>query len=386
MAWTKVIISSLLLAFVASAGAFEGCQVRFNKRSCQHRMLEGLVVHCDGGGMEQRVPFNLVQDTLYLSMSNFNFSRPLSSANFSRLTTVQCMAIISSRVAGITADAFSQFESLAELTLEGTVLDNTHLDFLKNPKFRPELFALTQSPNFVRLEALQGTTKNLQGLRTLQLSGNSLRSVAEEFFVDLKHLESLDLSFNQLTSLPWDMFNYLVRLKQLYLAGNRFQAIPDSMYPVFFAVKHLTLAQNPLHCNCRLTWLRDFYRRAADKNLDIEHMYCRGPKHSRITLDPPAPENFRCSVPNQPIITWSKMADGRFEMSCAAYGDPSPTLTMAIGYGARRIIIPPSDNLSQLNTSSPVMIVSPTFVSCEATNTQGESRIRERVGPFMGKH
>ncbi len=41
--------------------------------------------------------------------------------------------------------------------------------------------------------------------------------------------------------------------------------IPESVFDTFAAVKELRLAGNPLHCNCKLKWLKDYYEMEVDR-------------------------------------------------------------------------------------------------------------------------
>lgn len=396
MQWIVIVAVSIFHGCVL---CYEGCSVSYGKRSCQHRMINGVVVICDGHGVETQVPRNLPQDTLHLSLVNFNFSsRPLSNSDFARLTTVQCLSIIRSGLVGIEKDALSQFQSLYELHLECTQInESSQLTFIAhdNDNFRPEFFRLSRSPYLTSIDDddnSSGSGKSLQSLKALRLDHNSLLRVSAGFFAALKNLEILDLSHNRLVGLPWEMFVHLVGLNQLLLAGNQIQTIPDApMRPVFFAVKHLTVAGNPLHCNCRLRWLREFYLRdVTDRQSDVDQVYCRGPEYSRIARVPPAADNFRCFSPRDPVVTWTEAGDGRVEVNCSAEADPAPTLTLTLtptnsGNSRKRVVIPPSENMAELSTSTPQILFEPGLVTCEAVNSEGSGKVVGHVGPEVSK-
>ena len=65
-------------------------------------------------------------------------------------------------------------------------------------------------------------------LQEVQLSGNSLRELPEEFTSGLVNLELLGLSENCLESLPKNIGN-LKKLQILYANNNKFQTLPESI-------------------------------------------------------------------------------------------------------------------------------------------------------------
>lgn len=68
--------------------------------------------------------------------------------------------------------------------------------------------------------ALQAEIRNLQNLKSLDLSGNKFTGVPAEVG-QLKNLERLDLSNNLLTGLPYELGN-LANLKVLDISGNHY--------------------------------------------------------------------------------------------------------------------------------------------------------------------
>ena len=198
--------------------AYEGCVVRFGRKGCTHRILEGVLVVCDGLNREKAVPTNVPKDTVYLSLINFKLSE-LTKADFEMFSSVECLSIVDSRITKIQPDAFSAMTSLLELSLEGTHIDSTSLRFVNHESFNPILLTVKDSHLLTKIDFQ--ATKNLNNLKTLNLAGNRITEINREIFEELKSLEALDLSGNQLETLDWDSLNELHELNKLFLDNNK---------------------------------------------------------------------------------------------------------------------------------------------------------------------
>ena len=296
----------LTLCLFVPTLAFDGCTVRFDRRSCHHRMLNGVLVTCDGQGTEYTVPQNLPQHTVYLSLSNFRLSH-LTKQHFQKFSKVECLSIIDSEVKEIDPDTFTDMGALMELSLQNTQLRSEGLAFVNDNNFKAILLTVSGSPHLHRIHFRP--SKNLMHLKTLKLYNNGLVEVKRDIFPELVNLEHLDLSHNKLQHLDWDWLKDLPQLKELDLDHNLLQTIPQSMYGLFFAVKRLNLAGNRFHCNCNLHWLAEFYVNAVDKTLDKDQVECRSPTHTAITQL--QLKEFKCSRPSQPLVTYVQRDDYR---------------------------------------------------------------------------
>ena len=324
-------------------------------------------------GNEPSVPQNLPQDTVYMSLQNFNLG-DLKRADFARFTTIECLTIVDSGVKSLEYETFSDMESLHELVMERTSLNDSQLQFMNNPNFRAQLVTVSESPKIGALTF--SATKTLRHLKTLKFNGNGISDISPAIFPELRHVETLDLSRNKLSYLDWTLIGELSKLNNLYLDGNRFQTVPENMHRVYFAVKELTMANNPLHCNCKLKWLKEFYSSAVDKQLDYDLVQCTSPQ-PKLFMDVPL-SDFTCSTPTAPVVSWLKLAEQRFELNCTSLGDPAPTLTLTLPDG-RKVISPPSDDLSKVHTTTPQIISVGGDVICTASNSEG---ISETVEPL----
>ncbi|KAK2182321.1 hypothetical protein NP493_360g03015 [Ridgeia piscesae] len=355
----------VLVTQVALSVAFEGCRISFGRRGCYHRVLQGVLVTCDGRGHETLVPQNIPLDTIYLSLVNFKFDT-LKRTNFSRFIAVECLTIVDSGVSALDADTFADLEKLREIVLHGTELTSRHLAFINHETFRADLVTIAKSKHMKKLTF--NATPALRDLKTLDFSGNGLEEVNASIFTELRNLETLDLSENQLRTLNWHRLQELTKLNKLMLKGNRFQTVPRVMHSVMFAVKELTLSDNPLHCNCKLRWMKEFFAASVDKVTDYDNIECASPMNKMMTSVNIG--DFVCEHPSAPSIHWSRLADDRYAVNCSSVGDPAPTLTLVF-HDSQKVVIPPSDDLSQTETRTPHVITAGGPVTCHAKNSEG---------------
>ena len=73
-------------------------------------------------------------------------------------------------------------------------------------------------------------TTNLQGITSLDLSGDSISALKVGDFAGLTALTTLNLSDNQLTTVPAGIFTPLAKLTSLDLGGNQFSALPAGIF------------------------------------------------------------------------------------------------------------------------------------------------------------
>ena len=371
-------LSGLVVLLGKFAQGFEGCTVRFGRRGCYYKVLTGVLVTCDGEGTEKQVPTNVPLEAVYMSLRNFSFDQ-LKRANFSQFDRMECLTIIESNVKGVESDAFADMKSLQELVLRHTQIKNSHLDFVNHPSFKNTLLTITDSPAITQISF--NASKTLHNLQSLSFRSNNIDLVSPRIFSELRELQRLDLSHNRIQKLDWNALSELRKLNQLYLEGNQLQTIPHSVHDEFFSVKELRLADNPFHCNCKLRWLKDFFEEANDKTLDYEAVSCASPTAAAMTSVPV--QDFRCSMPSPPKVTFVQLTDDQYVVNCTSHGDPAPNITLTLADG-RTVITPPSQDLSKLDTRTPDILTASGGVICEAANSEGSSSSLARL-PVIGK-
>ncbi|CAM4950946.1 unnamed protein product [Rotaria socialis] len=87
------------------------------------------------------------------------------------------------------------------------------------------LSTLTLTSN--KLYKLPEQMKNLENMRHLNLSNNQLKTINQDFFLQLNHLETLNLSNNLLESLPPFSSENNKKLAIINLSHNKLEMLPD---------------------------------------------------------------------------------------------------------------------------------------------------------------
>lgn len=110
-------------------------------------------------------------------------------------------------------------------------LSKNHLIELRRTYFRNvnNLKTLRLTSNSITILHAD-TFMELSNLRELYLNGNHLRNLSLNLFANLHELLKLDLSNASLIDLPRTVFEGLHNLKELYLASNRLYVLPFQVF------------------------------------------------------------------------------------------------------------------------------------------------------------
>ncbi|PAA88384.1 hypothetical protein BOX15_Mlig029737g2 [Macrostomum lignano] len=163
------------------------------------------------------------------------------------------------RLSGATLSAFS----LTSLSLS----NNGITDFA----FLPSVGAaeVTLSYNRAPLGRIELETSSIQPNRRvtlLRLEHSGLNEIPSFLSVVFPELAELNLASNIIQQLEPSRLANLSRLVRLDLSGNQIQTLSDwrRLQPLLSAILyrdrqsgHIYLAENPIHCNCELSWIYD---------------------------------------------------------------------------------------------------------------------------------
>ncbi|OWF49469.1 carboxypeptidase N subunit 2-like [Mizuhopecten yessoensis] len=123
--------------------------------------------------------------------------------------------------------------------------------------------------------------RNLRQIHTLQLDSTGLTEIPDFQFTHNTHLEELKLQQNLFSRLNEKTFYGLSQsLKVLYLQGNQFRTLGRCVLQHLTSLDTLYLGRNPLDCDCRHRFLRQWIiDRIADDFLNefIIESYCNTP-------------------------------------------------------------------------------------------------------------
>ncbi|XP_055347510.1 protein slit-like [Paramacrobiotus metropolitanus] len=124
------------------------------------------------------------------------------------------------------------------------------------PKFTTQL--LLNDNRISKLERL-GIFKGVPQLFRIDLSNNMVSSIAENAFEGATSLVDLNLASNDLRHLNASMFSgQLDNLRSLSFYDNQIACISSGTFDMLPQLHSLNLLNNPLHCNCHLSWFPEW--------------------------------------------------------------------------------------------------------------------------------
>ena len=263
------------------SGAFDGIQDTIEFLFLGHNNLQSLT-SLSAGNWQKLIQLNLQYNPIgtvqtsdfsrlgsklrYLNLDSCKLSS-IHSSMFSNLTGLHTLVLSNNEIQSVPDSVFRNNQVLTELRLDRqknalAINENsfngieTSLNFLiinHNTINKPTFWRLLiKLPNLLELNAgnlnLQNIPdkafKNNGKINILDLESNGITALQEHSFFRLRDsLEVLTLSDNSLTTISKCVLNGFTRLHQLHLSGN------------------------PLVCDCKLQWLRDWVWAQPDRFL-----------------------------------------------------------------------------------------------------------------------
>ncbi|TMS17671.1 Slit-like protein 3 protein [Larimichthys crocea] len=265
----------------------------------------------------------------------------IDNSTFTGLSSVRLLSLYDNKISSIAPGAFSTLHSLSTINLlSNPYVCDCHLAWLGqwlkktrvvsgNPRCQKPAFlkeipiqdvatpdftvlrimvvflrlvvltsARAQTPCYLEGNMLTSVPKELAFLKQLSLvdlSNNSISTLASYTFNNMTQLATLILSYNQIRCIPVHAFDGLKALRLLTLHGNDLSTIPEGAFNHLTSLSHLALGANPLYCNCDLRWLSQWVK-AGFKEPGIAR--CTGPPDmaDRLLLTTPL-NKFQCKGP-----------------------------------------------------------------------------------------
>lgn len=197
-----------------------------------------------------------------------NNKLPVLYTNIFGTNYIRSLVIENCQVKDIKMETFRSLQSLRVLKIEGNlirrikqfVFSDTHIESLHLPNNKIQFIDNNAFQGMNYLEVLNLTnneltyfdTKTLLGgmpsLKSLTLSKNLLKSLAQDTFDEIYNLNDLDLSKNQLSVVSSGCFQNFRELSKLNLANNKIRELPKNLFPSegIKSLKVLYLHENQL--------------------------------------------------------------------------------------------------------------------------------------------
>ncbi|XP_025105089.1 leucine-rich repeat transmembrane protein FLRT1-like [Pomacea canaliculata] len=121
----------------------------------------------------------------------------------------------------------------------------------------------------------------MRSLEDLDLSENAINDILENVFARLKHLKKLDLSRNAIVKIADGAFRGLeYSLESLDLHRNYLETVSVCAMEGLQRLGDLRLKENPLICDCRVTWLHNWVQMTfQEHHRHLLEWTCTGPAH-----------------------------------------------------------------------------------------------------------
>ncbi|KAK2154220.1 hypothetical protein LSH36_274g04021 [Paralvinella palmiformis] len=255
------------------------------------------IVYCSRRGLSY-IPDNIPRDALQLNLNSNTFLTPvIQRSNFSRFHDMEHLYLSECGIETIEVDTFRDLANLKWLDLS-----NNRVRIIHDYTFR----------------GLALLHLFLNGNRDLELHSGSFGGlVTGGLYLHDCSLKGIELS----VVAPLNN-----TLGYLWLNGNELETVSKGFASVFESLSHLRLGSNPLHCNCELLWLKEFYDRHGDVFEGGVAPSCLTPARLRGRFFSELTESeLRCTAPVFGNID-ARFDPGRSRLKCTASGDPAPTL------------------------------------------------------------
>ncbi|CAO1339519.1 unnamed protein product [Diamesa serratosioi] len=194
----------------------------------------------------------------------------------------------------ISNDAFRNLNNLVHLDIHGSIISNIssaafyHLKNLKSLDLSDNMLAripTVQLGLLNRLEGLkigqndfeiieEGAFFGLHFLQRIDISGcKILNQIQPGAFAANPNLETIILTSNKLlTEIQDGVFSNLPNIKNVDLKNNGLETVREEILP-WKTLNSFELSENPLHCDCRLSWLN----KLLEKKKSIQQIMCSYP-------------------------------------------------------------------------------------------------------------
>lgn len=238
---------------------------------------------------------------------------------------IQNLDLTGNRISHVTHDAFSRVNlvNLHKLVLRECGIETVHTNAFNGLKI---VIEIDLSGNNIKT-LYPDTFVETQRLRVLLLNQNRLEVLEDGLFHDLVYLQKVVLSENELKRIGEKTFRNLPGLQLLTLDGNELSTVKLQSFEGLSRLGSLELHNNPWNCNCHLKKFRDW---TIERKLYTKPTTCKQPPSLAGKLwDEVTSDDFACRPKILSIGPTSKLEIGRGDahLSCRASGVPRPRIT-----------------------------------------------------------
>lgn len=218
----------------------------------------------------------------------------ISAESFQGLKTLQMLRLDHNKLQRISRGTFMNVPSITYLDLQVnsiSVLEEgafDRLDYLETLLLSSNKLRTINSGVFGNLMSLRQLELASNQLRTVEggvfscaplvnrlvLKGNQLDKIPKEAIGDLRFLEVLDISENPVQFIESDALIGLESIATIDVSGCNITSIQNGVFADLRKITAVHLNNNPLNCDCHLSWLPGWLSR---KPVTLDDATCRAP-------------------------------------------------------------------------------------------------------------
>ncbi|XP_013791695.1 leucine-rich repeats and immunoglobulin-like domains protein 2 [Limulus polyphemus] len=255
--------------------------------------------------------FRTIPHVLSIDLGSNNFP-VLLDESFVNLVNLEKLKLNSCGIRQIHKSAFKRLNKLIYLFIQDNLLDSIPTEAFFNLKTLLELDIGQNNIKVIEPKSFSG----LINIQTISISsGPYLEKIKHEAFSANIRLQHLVVNHNKnLKHIDTKAFSSLTMLRSVSLRNNDFQTFDEDLLP-WNDLQHFDLRDNPLVCNCSLSWLLNHYQtRNFSENFSLEmtHVRCAHPLVLRdLTLKSLTVNDLGChQIQTRRILTGTLIAIG----------------------------------------------------------------------------
>ncbi|XP_076311677.1 uncharacterized protein LOC143225695 [Tachypleus tridentatus] len=255
--------------------------------------------------------FGTISHVLSIDLDLNNFPI-LPNESFVNLVNLEKLSLGSCGIRKIHKSAFKGLKNLLYLILQDNLLDSIPTEAF--PYLR-KLLELNLGQNYMKA-IVSKSFNNLSNIQTIIInSAPFLERIEKEAFLPNIRLQNVIFNHNKkLSYIDRNAFSSLTFLRAVSLRGNNFQTLNEDILP-WSDLDHFDLRDNPLICNCSLSWLLHHLQTrnySESFDFDFTRIRCKNPPILRdLMLKGLSTDDLRChEYQTQKILIWTFGAVG----------------------------------------------------------------------------
>ncbi|CAG7833912.1 unnamed protein product [Allacma fusca] len=225
-----------------------------------------------GANKLESVPIKAISKLPNLSTLELqeNLIESITESDFMGLSNLDSLKLGHNQIKELGAYVFRSLPRMSSLDLESNRISRIDDRAFSGLEERLEWLKLgNNSIRTIPSNSLRGMHK----LREFDVKSNNITEIKEDAFDSFgSTIKFLFLQNNRIDSLPMSVFSDMHSLETLSLSNNGIHHVPrDVFQPIIETVQVIDVHDNPLKCDCDLTWYKNWIIKASQTSADKVH-------------------------------------------------------------------------------------------------------------------